>query len=958
MPLSDESGADILSAPDGSAVSSDEEPASPTSAKLLRLEAAASIPILLAAFGVAYFFTIDHILAEQLTNNSAAAFENGESSVDSVNFSIFGPKLEINNFQVWQNTDNGQHKIVDIGRANLDIELVPLFSGRIVVNEALLAKTTLQTPLSKEQPEDESLPDKTGSDQLSEYLKKAQDLINSDEVKDLREWLDKLKEYQDENSEEDEPETKGKGGKGKSAPADTSDDPGIPRQAWYIAEREKQVGATPRVVIKKAAIEELNIVLGQGEDRFVRSLTNVNLEVQSVSSAPVAYGQPIKVTASGELDGDKTRTLKLGGVVQFDADQLIKLKQVDAGIELAQINIAGLADEAVFGKLMKNAKLTITNYASSHETFAGRTSIAIVGDIFPEGTQKARAGLNLWFGGLDGDAGMVPTGIGFHLQKFPLTKILALSGGTPLSVEDNGALITIGTCDAEGNFDTPEAAIHWADGLGVNIRLKVDSLKFSASGGDVAGLPGGLVVRGLNNVITEMGGLDIIVGFSGKPEDVSLSLIKPGVRSFVDAVVNSLDASSADIKAVIDLPFNVSDNAKLSFTSVNADGSKRDPKLSISGSARHDLNDLRVSINFKNLLASPKPGQNSIAGLPAADFCAAFNKLVSAEDGLSIRTRIMDDTGKFSPALESPGLRGITDAMIALFGYTGAQINQRYDLPVLIADNADLILKSINDDGSIRGLSSNGADSDSLANLRIATLGTGLTIRPKTGHSKVMGLPSVEFCDMFNRFAKSQKDGLTLDWRVFDKQSEFAPSLLKPGRRGLVDAMLYGREYSGAELNKFFSDVPFQFVPDANARILSIGSDGSESNSLGDLLISVTLKNGFVAPKKGVTNIYGIPAQHFTFAWNKLQDAYRAQGFPMTLRLTDGTGNFKPAMQSPTEGQLIKQLGQTTGIANFKTGFRALSKKFGVEFGEFEKGGLGAAEKIAKGDWNPLNSQF
>jgi ribosomal protein L11 len=923
---------------------------------IIRMKAAAGIPFLLAAFSVAYFFSIDDILAEQMIAQSAASVDNGQSSLDALEFSIIGPKLELNNFKVWQNTDKGHHEVVSIGHAKLDIEFLPLLAGRIVVNEATLAQTTLQTPLSTEEPEeDKSVPDKTGNEQLTEYLQQAQDLINSEEVKDLREWLEKLKEYRDENSDDDEPAE-------ETEPPESVVDTGTPKQAWYVSQRAKRAGEEPVFVVKKAAIEELNIILGEGEDRFARALTNVNLSIESLSSAPVAYGQPVKFSASGELDGDKTRAIAIGAVVQFGAGELVRLKQIDAGVEIAQVNIGQLSDESVFGRVMQNAKLTVTNYSSTHESLPGRTRVSLTGKVFPVDAQESRAGFSLWFGGIDGQASMVPTGIGFYLQDFPISKLLQLSHGSPIPIQESNALVTVGTCDANGNFDTPEAAVHWADGLELHLRLKIDSLVFQDDGKDIVGLPGGLITRGLNRVVTEMGGIDVIVGFTGKAEDVSLSLVKPGVRSFVDAVINSLDASSQDIKAIVDLPFELNNDAKLVFSSVNPDGSPRDPKLSLTGPARHDMRDLRVAIQFNNINARPKSGQKNIAGLPAADFCKAFNTLVQSENGLNIRTRIMDENDKFSPALESPGLRGLVDAMVALFSYSGAEINQRYDLPVLLDPLAVISLKSVDELGNIRGFSSEGADSNSLAALRILTHGQAITLLPKPGKNTVLGMPAIEFCDMFNRFSGNQKDGLILDWQIFDESEAFSPSLLKPGTRGLVDAMIRGIEYSGDDLNNIFGDVPFAFVPDATARLVSVNADGSvrkldtpgsESDELNDLFISVLLKKGFVAPRKGVTNIYGIPAQHFTFAWNKLQSAYLMTGMPMIIRLTDSKGNFSPSMANPTEGNLLKQLGQATGILDFKTGFKQLSKNFAKEFPAFEKGGLGAAKKIAEGDFKP-----
>jgi hypothetical protein len=93
----------------------------------------------------------------------------------------------------------------------------------------------------------------------------------------------------------------------------------------------------------------------------------------------------------------------------------------------------------------------------------------------------------------------------------------------------------------------------------------------------------------------------------------------------------------------------------------------------------------------------------------------------------------------------------------------------------------------------------------------------------------------------------------------------------------------------------------------------------------------------------------GIPADYFTFAWNKLQASYGPNGMAMRLRLFNDKGEYAPALTAPTEQDLIKQLGSMVGIGDFKKDFGKLAEKFVDEFPAFQKDGLKVAKDIAEG---------
>ncbi len=1058
----------------------------PKRAGPLRLKAVVLLPGLLLIAGLVYFFTIDGVLADQLVAAARlSAGENGQAEVDSVSFSIFGPKLTVRDLRAWQALEDGsEREVLYLGEATLDIDFWPLLERRVVVNEASMTEIRYSHPPSaKKEKRKDDVPTDTNQPDLNDYLKQVKDLLESDELNEVRDWLEKLKEYSEKDTEtepaEPEPETR---------PEPPVLDPGPSDRAVYVKRALAAEKTKPTMLVRYAGLKKLTASFAQPDGkRFVSNVTDIELSAEEVSSDPVGHGAPMKFKAAGNLDGIADRRVELGLTLRFDPEQLVTLEQVDGSAGIKILDISKFVDTDIFGRTLTDARLSLVRYAGTHAEKASRTQLMIAGMVQPPGfPSPARASFSIWFGGYAGDsalAALAPSGISVQIEDFPLMPIVKLTGGSPLPLEGRDAKISFGTCDELGNFGTPGAAFTWHDGVEVRLRLKVSGLRFAEKEGDLAGLPGEFVLRGLNRVVDGMGGLDVMVGFTGRRDKIALSLERPGLRAFIDAIINALYMTAPELKSLVDLPFDVSSNAKVNLASVNADGTARDPKLTISGEARHDLNDLRVSLNLTDVRISPKSGQSSIAGLPAADFCRAFNLFMDSlgPAGLRVRTRIMGADGVFSPALESPGVRGLVDSMVSVFQYTGAELNKSFNLPVNVATDATIKLESIDSDGTVRsylspggdshnlkdlrvrvraikltvspkagqtnvlglpandfcrgfnaflagsngelnvttrifdgdlfspmfespgarglvdaligalsytgaefassfnlpmninadsrirlasmdekggvrGLNSPGADGASLDGLRVRAVAQNLTVSPKQGHPNIAGLPAPEFCKAFNTFLTSQGGGLTLQLGVFDAKGVFSPTMQQPGVRGLVDGIVNTLRYGGNDLNKNFN-LPFELVPEATGECSSvdttgkqrtINSPGSGAGDLKDLTIKVNLKNGFAAKKAGQNTILGIPADSFTFAWNKLMTAYPL-GFPMTLRMFDAQGKFAPALVGPTEQELLKQLGAVVGIDDFAKNFGDLAKKYGVDFGDFQKRGIDAAKDVASG---------
>lgn len=1065
-------------------------------ARLLRLKAAIILPVLFGGAALAYFLMIDGIIADQLTMQARnVAGEGGDSKVEHVSFSIFGPSLTVRELSAWQDVEGRESReIIYVREANLDIEFWPLLERRLVINDISASEIRYQQPWSpepEEQPSD--IPTDTSEPELNEYLKQLREILESEEIDDLRDWIEKLREYSEQEDGTEEGEEPAKDEPAQRTPEGELEPA---KRAWYVDEALAAVEAQPRVVIKHASLDELNITFGrEDKNRFAHKVTQLELSAESISSDPIAYGQAMKFTAAGNLDGKESRRAEIGLTLRFSPDELISIEQVDGSAGLKTVDISSLVDTDVFGDTLTDARLSVLHYAPTHAEFSGRTQLRMSGSIRPPGfPSPAKASFGIWFGGFktkSAAGAFLPSGVSVQIEDFPLEPVLNLAGGSPIPLADKQATISFGTVDSNGRFGTPESALSWHDDIRVHLRMQVKGLSFADPEGDLAGLPGTFLVRGLNKVIDGMGGLDVIVGFEGSKDRIALDLEKPGLRAFVDAVINALTLTAPELKSMVDLPFEVSSNASFGLASMNADGSLRDPKLSLDGEARHDLNDLRVGFNLREVSIAPKPGQTTIIGLPAEDFCRAFNAFMAStgRDGLALRTRIMNAEGNFSPALESPGLRGLVDAMAGVLSYTGQQMNANFDLPLTISQDADIKCESVGEDGLVRTMSSPGADTDEFSNFRIRVRASNFTVSPKPGESTIAGLPAVDFCEAFNNFIVAQgpkglaldfgifdaggafapqlkspgtrglvdamantlrytgaqvnsrfslpfnmapatqiqiesvdqhgnlrtfespgadshdlgnlrlrlraanftvtpkpgqanilgipaeqfctsfntfvkaqgANGVAIDWRVLNDSGAFAPQMKQPGTRGLVDGIANTLKYNGAQLNSTFS-LPFKLADDATVEPRSIEPDGktrtltgpdSASNSLGGMTVAVVLKNGMAEAKPGTKTILGVPADYFTFAWNKLQASYGPNGMPMRIRLFNDQAEFSPALTYPDEQALLTQLGNVVGISDFKKNFTDLPKRFEKEWPAFQKEGLKVAKDIAEGKWKP-----
>lgn len=1061
---------------------------------LLRLKAAVALPLLFGAAALAYWLFVDGMVRDQLIAQSISyAGKGGNAEVENVTFSIFGPQLRVTKLRAWQNLEGGnEHEVIWVKEAVFDVEFWPLLERRVVVNQLTASQVRWRSPISDE-PEPEvagTPPTDTSNPTLNDYLGKAQEVLNSEELRQALDWIEKLEEYTQQQQAEPEPSPPSN----EPIPAsnqvvETEPELGAPQRAPYVAEALSKAGAQPTFVLRKAGLDELAITWGSAKkERFARKVTDLVLSAEDVSSDPVAYGKPMQFKAEGNLDGEAARRVTLGLAIQFDAQSLIKIEQVQGVAGIKTLSLKGLVDTELFGETLTDVGISISHFSGTHTEFPRRTRLMLQGGILPKGFDKpGKASFSLWFGGYTGGktwTAFMPSGIGVQVENFPLQGVLKLAGGSPLPLEDGPATISFGTCDAAGNFGTPEAAMTWHDGFKVRLRLNVQGLRLKESDDALGGAPGALVAKGLNRVLEGMGGLDVIVGFEGSKDRIALGLERPGLRAFFDAIVNALEVSAGDLEGFVELPFAVDGDAKIGLASVNADGSKRDPKLNLGGETRHDLNDLRVSFNLKGVNLKPKPGQSTILGLPAEDFCRAFNAFLGQEGGIALRTRIYDAKGVFSPALESPGIRGLVDAMAGVLNFSGTQINTQFNLPLTIAPEAVIKCASVDRDGTVRGLSSPGADSDSLQDLRLVLKTENLRVSPKPGESTIWGLPAADFCTAFNTFASTEDGkGLAFTFGVFDDKAVFAPSLISPGARGLVDALAGVMSYSGAQINQQFSlpvqvpadakfklssvdekgvartmaspgadsmslaglrlrlhganfkvspkpgqkdvlglppqdfcnafntflesqgsaglaldfgvldekgvfsptlkspgirglmdgvigslkysgkqlnslfNLPFELVDVASAEFQSVdaagkprtaASAGAEGSDLKDFRVFLLLKNGFAAKKKGVDTVLGIPADYFTFAWNKLNAGLQPTGLPLTLRLFDAKGVFSPAIEKPDDKQLVAMLGQSVGIADFAKNFAQTAGKYG-EFDDFQKRGIDAAKDMQSG---------
>ena len=265
-------------------------------AGLLRLKAAVILPLLFAGAALVYFLMIDGIIADQLVAQARAhAGQNADAQVGNVRFSIFGPDLKVEDYQIWQTLPDGtRHEVLFLREANLDIEFWPLLERRLVVNDVSATEIRVQEPWSppeEDQPGESDVPTDTNQPKLNDYLKQIKDILNSEELKDLQDWIEKLQEYTKEKQEpipEEAPETT----------EETEPVLGPAERAWYVREALAREEATPRVVVKNASLAELAFAWADETGAtFAHRVTDLQLSAQSVSSDPIAYKLPMEFIA-------------------------------------------------------------------------------------------------------------------------------------------------------------------------------------------------------------------------------------------------------------------------------------------------------------------------------------------------------------------------------------------------------------------------------------------------------------------------------------------------------------------------------------------------------------------------------------------------------------------------------------------------------------------------------------
>src|SRR5690606_7129886 len=142
--------------------------------------------------------------------------------------------------------------------------------------------------------------------------------------------------------------------------------------------------------------------------------------------------------------------------------------------------------------------------------------------------------------------------------------------------------------------------------------------------------------------------------------------------------------------------------------------------LQSPGADRSTLDGLRVRAVASNLVVSPKAGQANVLGIPSSQFCAAFNTfLKSQQQGLTLQLGVFDDKGAFSPALHQPGTRGLVDGVVNTLSYSGAEINQKFDLPFDLVPEASANSQSVDGKGKVRTLDGPGSATHDLNDLTL-----------------------------------------------------------------------------------------------------------------------------------------------------------------------------------------------------------------------------------------------
>ncbi|NUQ35839.1 MAG: hypothetical protein HUU29_12975, partial [Planctomycetaceae bacterium] len=642
---------DVEEALDSSTITPDIEP----KIGFVRWKAILLLPLPIALFAGLYVIFGDTLAQSAMDAAlSASLGEHTRIKDYQVSFSVFGPKLTVENLECFHPDkklskgktaeevkalpDEDWNPIFAFKRLNADVDFLALLAGRVWINDFEFSglrvyPRNFSKVKEPDEPEEQKTPT-TPIESVTELLQQVEDIRNNEWIRQAMELV--------EGDEEQESEEERLARELRES---------VPPSPTYIMDELSKLGQ-PAFLSKKGSINDLELNFHRkhfkptGNERSMHSLTQTSLTVENVSSSPKEWGRFITATGFGLVNGKEGERIDLSFAINYSDAPEDALKPTYGSIASDTLKFAKL-----FGESLTKVKAGFYSYTADHPTAKGASVVRLGGQLANLGS---RAELSLWLDG-DGKQG-TKAALGLKVDDLPVDKVLGQLGDLPFDFEP-GMKASLMSCNADGRTigdapDNPSTCLRLTgDQLEMHLMLNLTGVRLKPiKGKKILGIPSERFVPAFNEGIATLqddkGRVPLQVGFSGGASNLSFGLERPGTRGLVLLVIGAMELGVADVAGRTDIGGIVfEDNMVLDLVAPpDVDTAERD---------RHDLKDIGCRAILKNAMLDPKKQPKKIAGMDSQYFVFAWNKFMGKSEGVPIAdVTLFDSKENFSPSMK------------------------------------------------------------------------------------------------------------------------------------------------------------------------------------------------------------------------------------------------------------------------------------------------------------------
>jgi|GEM_PF-6581915 len=877
----------------------------------IRWKAAAAIPFVFVSFVLIGWILGDSMAEEAIRSAMIEGFgPSTHVEMDDVSFSIFGPKLSVENLRVYQPTkslyfnaedpdfdllaeqmeglsEDYAHddwsEILAMGTLNVDVDFWPLLSGHFYGNldlrDALVQPDNIN-PMDAPKPGTppsaggsggaggaagaggtgtgtgaaEEAPEDSEVDSLNEIMDEFEKWRNDPWVQRGIEYAKDWRESRDEEGES-EAEIRERNLKARSM---------LPASPAYIMEAMAG-NMRPNFLLREIKAGQMDVKFGRSthKHKLGESKDEGVLTVRNVSSDPVLWGEFI--SAEGKLGSALT------------AEVNYSKKAEDQG-KPSKIHVAlsdGLLD-GVFGKGLTEARAGLLLFEEPRQLSGGMTST----DVFNLSGNVSGGSFDasLWIPRRGGFGAL-----GFAMRDVPLDEIAKGLGDLPFGFTP-GMTGTITTCTPDGkgvySADDPSSCfVVGKDGVSVTLSLKFSGGGLTPKAGQsVLGIPGEDFCEFFNAWLLRQGEAEFRFQLDTNADGSPFKLLYPGDRWLVDSLIDSASITGAKLSQWGGSSIKFAADGNVALRSVDLASKNR---LSDSGEPLSDDNADRMSDSLGSLRA-----RAVMKELRVEEFFGSPVNTTLPE--ARVYVKFFEADGAFAPEVDG-GMRGLADAVLTSMDASSETLSGWMNFGMSFAKGGEVDLTSIDLMGQPRTWDSDGAERNDMNNMRASADLKGLVVTNFFGVSTNTTLPD-----------------MLIGLRVLDEKGKFSPSLESGSRRPIVLALASNLEWKLSDLTgknellglKFNDDMRVGLIPLEEEK--TPGVPAASGPGLANLTFNVVLKNADVDASKQKNAL-------LANRWNTYMEKCEGK-IPARVIMFDQKESFSPKFEVD-EDRLISDMG-------------------------------------------------